>query len=113
MFSSEHYEQGEVKTLLKRVIGIAGDEITFSNGDMYINGLLAEESYIDDEIETNCSKSFVVPEGCVFCMGDNREYSIDSRMFANPYIACSDIEGKYAGGIYFPFLENIRLFHHW
>ena len=84
----------------KRVIGIAGDHIEFHDGFVFINGLLADESlYLDEDIETNCSKSFDVPEGCVFVLGDNRENSIDSRFFENPYISESDIIGKYLGTV--------------
>ena len=87
----------EGKLMGKRVIGLPGDELSFENGYVYINGLRAIESYIPEEVETNCSKSFCVPEGCVFVLGDNREDSIDSRFFVNPYIPMSDIKGKYCG----------------
>lgn len=86
--------------LSKRVIGIAGDEISFKDGYVIINGLVADESdYISDGVETNCTSTFIVPDNCVFVLGDNRENSIDSRFFANPYISCDDIKGKYLGTI--------------
>ena len=78
----------------KRVIGIAGDEITFVDGYVYINGEKYEEPYIDDSIETNCTKSFSVPENCVFVLGDNRENSNDSRYWNEPYISIDDITSK-------------------
>ena len=83
----------------KRVVGVAGDEISFHDGYLFINGMKAEESYIPQGVETNCSKVFKVPENTVFVLGDNRENSIDSRFFANPYISLDDIYGKYAGSI--------------
>ena len=84
----------------KRVIGLPGDEIVFRDGYVYINGLKCDESaYLDPEIETNCPNSFAVPEGCVFVMGDNREYSYDSRFFNNPYIPMNKIVGKYIGSV--------------
>lgn len=90
-------------TYAKRVIGIAGDNIEFHNGYVYINGMKADESqYIGENIETNSNKTFIVPEGCVFVLGDNRENSIDSRFWSNPYISCEDIVGKYIGQ--FPFV---------
>lgn len=95
-FWSEEY--GEF--FAKRVIGIEGDVIEFHDGYTFINGQRCDESaYIADGIETNCIKTFVVPEGTVFVMGDNRENSIDSRFFKNPYIPVKDIEGKYLGTI--------------
>lgn len=84
----------------KRVIGIAGDEIEFHDGYTFINGLQCDESaYIPENVETNCTKTFVVPEGTVFVMGDNRENSIDSRFFQNPYISVDSVDGKYLGTI--------------
>lgn len=83
------------KYFSKRVIGIAGDEIEFHNGYVFINGQKCDESaYIAEEIETNCTKTFTVPDGTVFVLGDNRENSYDSRFFENPYIPIKDIEGK-------------------
>jgi signal peptidase I len=78
----------------KRVIGIAGDNIEFHDGDVYLNGELLEEDYLDFDTDTNCSKNFVVPEGKVFVMGDNRENSTDSRVWEDPYVDVSDINGK-------------------
>ena len=84
------------KYFSKRVIGIAGDEIEFHDGYVFINGQKCDESaYIAEDIETNCTKTFTVPDGTVFVLGDNRENSYDSRFFENPYIPVEDIEGKY------------------
>ncbi len=78
----------------KRVIGIAGDEIEFFDGDVYLNGEKLEEDYLAFDTDTNCSESFVVPEGKLFVLGDNRENSNDSRVWENPYIEPSDIVAK-------------------
>lgn len=91
--------------LAKRVIGIPGDEISFHNGYTFINGTQADESaYIADDVITDCGKTFTVPDGCVFVMGDNREDSYDSRHWNNPYIPYDAIIGKYIGGYGF----NVR-----
>lgn len=78
----------------KRVIGIAGDKIEFFDGDVYLNGEKLEEDYLAFDTDTNCSESFVVPEGKLFVMGDNRENSSDSRAWENPYVDPSDIVAK-------------------
>lgn len=96
-FNSREYD----KNMSKRVIGIAGDHIEFHDGYVFINGALCVEPYLEEGVETNCSKEFDVPEGCVFVMGDNRENSTDSRFFNNPYIPVEDIIGKYLGQLPF------------
>jgi len=83
------------KYLLKRIIGVPGDEIEFHDGYVYINGAICDESaYLDKDIETNCDKSFTVPNNSYFVMGDNREHSTDSRFFESPYILEDDIMGR-------------------
>ncbi len=79
----------------KRVIGVAGDEIAFSDGYVYVNGERIDEStYLGEDIETNCTDTFIVPNDCVFVLGDNRENSYDSRFFDSPYISKKDIVSK-------------------
>ena len=79
----------------KRVIGIAGDSIEFYDGDVYLNGEKLEEDYLAFDTDTNCSQSFIVPEGKLFVMGDNRENSNDSRFWDDPYVDVSDVIAKY------------------
>lgn len=84
---SEHLldVKGRHKLLIKRVIGLPGDRIKIADGEVYVNGELDDQSYTkdgdtwvedrgDDEV-----LELTVPEGQLFCMGDNREVSIDSR----------------------------------
>ncbi len=78
----------------KRVIGIAGDKIEFFDGDVYLNGEKLEEDYLAFDTDTNCSETFVVPNGTVFVMGDNRENSSDSRSWENPYVDTDTIVAK-------------------
>ena len=107
LFNGGNYSRSNNKYLTKRVIGIPGDEIVFYCGDIYINGMKVEEGYISEELETNSSHTFIVPENSVFVLGDNRESSIDSRFFENPYVSYEDIKGKYFGSFYVDIIKRI------
>ena len=92
----------------KRIIGIPGDKIEFRDGYVVINGVYADESsYLDSDVETNCTKTFEVPENCYFMLGDNRLYSIDSRYWKQPYINKKDFVGMYIGQIDFSFERDV------
>lgn len=93
----------EVNCLLgKRIIGVGGDKIEFADGQVIINGHYTDESaYIDDKIKTYCDKTFEVPEGCYFMLGDNRGNSIDARYWKQCYIPLGNIKGRYMGQIDF------------
>lgn len=68
---------------IKRVIGVAGDHVKIEGGNVYINGEKLDEPYLREGIQTEQKvfSDIVVPENCVFVMGDNRPQSMDSRSF--------------------------------
>lgn len=79
--------------LIKRVIGVPGDEIVIKDGCVYINDELLNEVYIKGEtFAKGMEVPIVVPEGKVFAMGDNREVSLDSRELG--FIDYKQIEGE-------------------
>lgn len=87
-------ELNEVMT--KRIIGLPGETVSFYDGYVYINDGLIYEDYIGSDVETNSVISdFIVPEGCYFVLGDNRDDSYDSRFWDNPYITKDAIKGKW------------------
>ena len=85
--------------LVKRLIGIGGDVVSITNGQLFVNGQAVYEPYLNEPMRSDFPE-FVVPEGELFLLGDNRNYSQDSRTWGN--IAESDIRGQ-ALFIYFPF----------
>lgn len=92
-------DSGRDKLLIKRVIGLPGDEIMISDGQLYINGEEYHEDYLKDgytpafEIPPE-GGSYTVPEGTYFCMGDNRAGSVDSRRSEVGVVSADDIKGK-------------------
>lgn len=92
--------------LIKRIIGVPGDEINIESGKVYVNGELLQEEYLKDKESTylyagaKVKFPYIVPEDSYFMMGDNRSNSKDSRVFGP--IARKEIVAK-AGLCIYPF----------
>lgn len=82
------------KPYIKRVIGLPGEEITFGQGEVFVDGVPLEEDYIQDR--TRCGRAdtcdVIVPEDHVFVLGDHRTNSSDSRVFG--VVPVENIVGK-------------------
>lgn len=81
---------------IKRVIALPGEHLQIKDGKVYINDVELQEDYLQPQITTsteNCPfYDLIVPENCVFVMGDNRPESTDSRRFG--CIPLEKIESK-------------------
>lgn len=69
--------------IVKRVIGLPGEHISYKNNKLYVNDKLIDETYKfrdteDFNLEEICTCS-VIPEGKYLVLGDNRPISKDSR----------------------------------
>jgi len=81
------HPQNEQRLLIKRVIGLPGETIKFTDGDVYINNSLLTEQYIINSNKTLGEKimkpdtDYTIPTNSYVVFGDNREFSSDSREF--------------------------------
>ena len=73
------------RSYIKRVIALPGEHVQIKDGKVYINDEELDEPYLQDGVVTDITgvgfDDFVVPENCVFAMGDNRNHSTDCREF--------------------------------
>ena len=83
--------------LIKRVIGLPGDQIVIGGSKVTINGQLLDEQYI--AAEPNYSGMWTVPAGYLFVLGDNRNDSSDSHAWG--YLPTRNVIGQ-ALLIYWP-----------
>lgn len=94
---------GTDEEYVKRVIGLPGDEITYFQDELYINGEKVTEHYLESLKEGSnqtltgdftlfsLTGEMAVPEDMYFVLGDNRVVSKDSRVFG--FIPAAQIEG--------------------
>lgn len=94
--SKSSYNDGS--PIIKRVIATEGQkvDINFTTGLVSVNGTALDEPYISTETTTfeGITFPYIVEEGCVFVMGDNRRNSKDSRDPAIGTVDCREIVGK-------------------
>lgn len=113
-----HAEAG--KDYIKRVIGLPGDVISYQNDILLVNGEPLPEQYLEEYQEQTDSLPFThdfelsdvtlfeeIPEDHLFVMGDNRQFSRDSRHIG--MVAYEEIVGT-ADVVFWPF-EGARFVH--
>lgn len=69
---------------IMRVVALAGDRVSVLRGHAVVNGTTLNEPYADPgdpAMFTNTTGEWIVPQGAVFVLGDNRANSVDSRLY--------------------------------
>jgi len=102
----------EKQLYIKRIIGLPGETVTIVDGKVYIDGSETplDDSFTPEAMEGNFPEgggTYEVPEGYYFMLGDNRNYSKDSRFWTNTYVAEDKILGK-AIFRYFPSIKLLK-----
>lgn len=87
-------DDSNTKDLVKRVVAVGGDHITIKNGIVKVNDQRISEPYISHGNITEGNIDTIVPEGMLFCMGDNRMRSLDSRYPEVGFVAEKKLVGS-------------------
>lgn len=85
---------GSKKLLIKRIIAVPGETIQITGGKVYIDGEAIEEDYTKDGYTDTEMAPLLVPEDSLFCMGDNRQNSADSRSASIGFVPFDRVIGK-------------------
>ncbi len=84
------------RSFIKRVIALPGEHVEIKDEKIYINGEELQEDYLQEGVITEVKNidlaDFVVPDGYIFALGDNRSHSSDCREFG--CIPLDKIESK-------------------
>lgn len=69
------------RSYIKRVIATEGQHVVIQDNRVYVNSVELEEDYLQNDVvtESKVFYDFIVPEGYIFAMGDNRTKSTDCR----------------------------------
>jgi len=84
------------ESYIKRVIALPGEHVVIKDGKVFINNKELDEKYLKEDVKTEINQNigfddFIVPQNCIFAMGDNRSGSMDCRDFG--CIPLEKIEG--------------------
>jgi signal peptidase I len=93
--------------LIKRIIAVAGDKIKINDNILYINGVAIDEYYKKEDFMQDYDEA-VVPQDSIFILGDNRNFSKDSRSSDIGFVKLNLIEGKAVIRLY-PFNKMGRI----
>lgn len=85
------------RTMVKRVIGLPGDRVAIRGAQVFVNGESLAEPYARwQRGGSSDERTFTVPEGSLFMLGDNRDESYDSRFWSQPFVPNERVVGPVA-----------------
>lgn len=99
------------KYIVKRIIATGGDTVSidYDKNEVRINDKVLYEPYVNLQqpdpmlsIDGNHQIEYQVPEGQVFVLGDNRNFSLDSRQALLGFVDVSNIVGTVVAGVQNP-----------
>lgn len=99
------------KYIIKRIIATGGEtvSINYDKNEVRINDKVLYEPYVNLQqpdpmlpIDGNHQIEYQVPEGQVFVLGDNRNFSLDSRQALLGFVDVSNIVGTVIAGVQNP-----------
>lgn len=94
------YPSDTREKFIKRIVAVAGDKVKIENNKLYVNEIEVNEPYLNEKTINGYFNEVVVPENTIFVLGDNRNYSRDSRFPDVGFINKKLIVGKAAFRIY-------------
>jgi len=89
--TTELLKKGYKDDFIKRVIGLPGDNIIIRSGVVYVNNNPINEPYINEKPNQDYGP-IKVPADSLFVMGDNRNYSSDSREWG--FVPMENVKGR-------------------
>jgi signal peptidase I len=89
---------------IKRIIGVPGDKIHIEGSQVYINGQVLDEPYIREQMNPSGPQDWTLGPSEYFALGDNRNFSKDSRDPSVGPVEGSRIVGKVLA-VYWPFSD--------
>ncbi|MGX7419283.1 signal peptidase I [Carnobacterium gallinarum] len=107
------FQDASERTLVKRVIGLPGEEIRYDHDQLYVNNKEVSEPFLKNNLVEAAGETWTsnfdlkqltgvnkIPKDSYFVLGDNRRSSNDSRVFG--FITKDEIIGK-TNFVYYPF----------
>ena len=79
--------------IIKRVIAVAGDKVKINDNILYVNGKTIDEYYKNEDFMQDYDEA-EVPKDSIFILGDNRNFSKDSRSNDIGFVKLNLLEGR-------------------